>query len=182
MVVEAAAGGVMYRSGGALPIQLVSLGKLARVRTLITWLHIPGHAAYPLNEVVDALARLVSVSVKDISNRPEDGVPCLAYAILSDGQGSMVMVDSRSLPLREGFPKADPGPPRQYCSCGGVRSASSLVARCWIDVSRGSAQDRAVHRITRHRLSVNSGSQSLTYLHCDRGDDLRALKEYGCDA
>eukprot|EP00959_Pyramimonas_sp_CCMP1952_P224084 4685274-Pyramimonas_sp.AAC.1 len=73
MVVEAAARHVMYRSCGALPILLDSLVKLARVRTVITWLHVPGHTAHPLNELVDTLAR--RVSVKDLSDRPEDGMP-----------------------------------------------------------------------------------------------------------
>eukprot|EP00959_Pyramimonas_sp_CCMP1952_P304251 6367551-Pyramimonas_sp.AAC.1 len=60
MMVEAAAGGVLCRYCGALPILLDSLVKLARARTVITWLHGPGCAAYPLNELVDAVARLVS--------------------------------------------------------------------------------------------------------------------------
>eukprot|EP00959_Pyramimonas_sp_CCMP1952_P111245 2327279-Pyramimonas_sp.AAC.1 len=68
MVVEAAAGNVMYRYCGALPILLDSLVKLARVR-----LHVPGHTAHPLNELVDALAR--RVSIMDIPDRPEDRVP-----------------------------------------------------------------------------------------------------------
>eukprot|EP00959_Pyramimonas_sp_CCMP1952_P331543 6942658-Pyramimonas_sp.AAC.1 len=70
MVVETAAGCVLCRSCGPLPILLDSLVKLARVRTVITWLHVPGHAAYPMNELVDTIARLVST--KDISGRPED--------------------------------------------------------------------------------------------------------------
>eukprot|EP00959_Pyramimonas_sp_CCMP1952_P229577 4800111-Pyramimonas_sp.AAC.1 len=39
MVVEAAAGGAMYRSCGALPILLDSVVKLARSRAVITLLH-----------------------------------------------------------------------------------------------------------------------------------------------
>eukprot|EP00959_Pyramimonas_sp_CCMP1952_P028916 606762-Pyramimonas_sp.AAC.1 len=73
VAVEAAAGGVMHRCCGALPIRLDSLVMLARVRAVLTWLHVPGHTAYPLNELVDTLAR--SVSVKDIADRPEDAVP-----------------------------------------------------------------------------------------------------------
>eukprot|EP00959_Pyramimonas_sp_CCMP1952_P214282 4483688-Pyramimonas_sp.AAC.1 len=73
MAVEAAEGGVMYRSGGVLPILLDSLVKLARVRNVIACLHAPGRTAYPLNELVDTLPRLVSI--KDISDRPEDAVP-----------------------------------------------------------------------------------------------------------
>eukprot|EP00959_Pyramimonas_sp_CCMP1952_P109701 2294617-Pyramimonas_sp.AAC.1 len=94
MVVETAAGGPMYRYCGALPIRSDSLVKLARVRTVLTWLHVPSHAAYPLNELVDARAR--RVSIKDIADRPEDAVPW--SILLSYGQGSMVMVDGRRPP------------------------------------------------------------------------------------
>eukprot|EP00959_Pyramimonas_sp_CCMP1952_P266286 5567402-Pyramimonas_sp.AAC.1 len=73
MVVDAAAGGAMYNYCSVLPILLESLVRLARVRTVLTWSYVPGHTAYPLNELVDALARLVSK--KDISDRTEDGVP-----------------------------------------------------------------------------------------------------------
>eukprot|EP00959_Pyramimonas_sp_CCMP1952_P146628 3069136-Pyramimonas_sp.AAC.1 len=73
MVVESAAGGVVYRACGVLPIPWDSLVKLARVRTVITWLHLPGHTAYPLNELVDTPARLVPI--KYISDRPGDAVP-----------------------------------------------------------------------------------------------------------
>eukprot|EP00959_Pyramimonas_sp_CCMP1952_P391836 8211491-Pyramimonas_sp.AAC.1 len=73
MVVKGAAGGVMNNSCSVLPTLLDFLVKPARMRTVITWSHVPGHAAYPLNEPVDALARLVSM--EDISDRPEDGVP-----------------------------------------------------------------------------------------------------------
>eukprot|EP00959_Pyramimonas_sp_CCMP1952_P196251 4103067-Pyramimonas_sp.AAC.1 len=73
MVVEAAAGDAMHRSCGALPILLDSLAELARVRAVITRLHVPGRTAYPLNELVDRFARLASV--KDISDCPEDAAP-----------------------------------------------------------------------------------------------------------
>eukprot|EP00959_Pyramimonas_sp_CCMP1952_P086954 1818903-Pyramimonas_sp.AAC.1 len=87
MVVEAAAGGVMYRSCGALPALLDSLVQLARVRTV-------ANTAHPLDELVDALACLAST--KDISDRPKHGA--FVCTTLPHGQGSMVLVDSRRPP------------------------------------------------------------------------------------
>eukprot|EP00959_Pyramimonas_sp_CCMP1952_P156006 3263076-Pyramimonas_sp.AAC.1 len=149
MVVEAAAGGVMYKYCCALPILLDSLVKLARVRTVITWLHVPGHAAYPLNELVDALARLVSI--KDISNRPEDGVP---WSILRSQMDKVPWIwltagahrGARELPNLTPA-RLDKIAPAEASPLRALRR--SLLDRRFETVS---IQTRTVHRIPRHRL------------------------------
>ena len=60
MVVKAANFGSTFPYCGDLPVLLDGLIKLARVTTQVTWKHVHGHSADPLNELADTLATLAS--------------------------------------------------------------------------------------------------------------------------